>query len=399
MRRNHGEQHNTHHTPGRDRRKGWHGTFDAFWQRTGIWAAGHYDVIPKVPVALMSSWYDTYVPTTLENFRALGADRPVALILGPWTHGNRSSQVFGDVDFGPAATFDGQVDENWLTWRLKWFDMALRGGVDTQSGQIWYFVMGGGSGLRTDQGHLDHGGAWAQAATWPPERATALTLYPQADMSLRETTGEAGDVAWSFDPANPVPTLGGALTSGEPIFTGGPVDQVEREGVFGCTTPGLPLKARRDIVSFETPPLERDVVVAGPITVHLRVDTDAPDTDFTAKLIDVYPPSADYPRGYAMILSDGIFRLRYREGYDAPSLVEPGEGPFDITITLFDCANRFCAGHRIRLDISSSNFPKFDVNPNTGAPEGTGRALRIALNRVIFGETTRLELRVLPART
>ncbi|WP_226781136.1 CocE/NonD family hydrolase [Oceaniglobus trochenteri] len=373
-----------------------HGTFDAFWQRTGIWAAGYYDAIPKVPVALMSSWYDTYVPTTLENYRALRAERPVALILGPWTHGNRSSRVFGDVDFGPAATFDGQVDDTWLDWRLKWFDAALRGGADRQSGKVWYFVMGGGSGRRTAEGHLDHGGAWASATTWPPENARKLTLHPRPDMTLGDAPGQGAHIEWSFDPADPVPTLGGALTSGEPIFTGGPVDQVEAEGFFGCTTPGLPLKARRDVVSFETEPLEHDMVIAGPVTVHLRVTTDAPDTDFTAKLVDVHPPSPDYPRGYGMILCDGIFRLRYRDGYDAPRLVEPGEGPFDITVTPFDTANRFCKGHRIRLDISSSNFPKFDVNPNTGAPEGTGRAMRIALNGIMLGEGTRLELMALP---
>ena len=374
-------------------------TFDAFWQKTGIWAAGHYAAIPKVPVALMSSWYDAYVRTTLENYEALKDDRPVALIMGPWTHGNRSSRVFGDVDFGPAATFDGQVDEDWLTWRLRWFATALKGAPDTQSGRVHYFVMGGGSGRRTADGHLDHGGAWHEATDWPPPEARPLTLHMHDDMRLRDATPEsASEIAWDFDPRDPVPTLGGALTSGEPVFTGGPVDQVEDPAFFGCRTPGLPLKARRDVVSFETEPLEADLIVAGDVTVRLTVSTDAPDTDFTAKLIDVHPPSLDYPRGYAMILTDGIFRVRFRDGHETPRLVDPEEGPFEITITPFATANRFLRGHRLRLDVSSSNFPKFDVNPNTGEAGGRTRRARIAVNRLHLGDSLQnlLEVMVLP---
>jgi putative CocE/NonD family hydrolase len=207
-----------------------------------------------------------------------------------------------------------------------------------------------------------------------------------------------GDAALSYDhdPRDPVPTIGGALTSGEPIFTGGAFDQVEAEGVFGCTAPGMPLSARRDVLSFETPPLAEDTAVVGPVTVRLRVSTDAPDTDFTAKLIDVYPPSADYPRGYAMNLTDGIFRVRYRRGFDAPAPVAPDEGAFTIEITPFATANLFAKGHRIRLDIASSNFPKYDINPNTGEPEGTSRRSRVATNTLHLGADTRLELRVKP---
>jgi putative CocE/NonD family hydrolase len=373
-----------------------HGTFDGFWQRHGIWAAGYYDAIPKVPIVFMSSWYDAYVQTSIENYSALKSNRRTALIMGPWTHGNRSSRVFGDVDFGPAAVFDGEVDEDWLTYRLRWFAAALKDDPDTQSGKVHYFMMGGGSGCKTEAGYLDHGGKWFEDIDWPPRASRPLVLYPHADMRLHKNASQTpGDISYDFDPANPVPTLGGALTSGEPVFTGGPVDQVENASFFGCKTPGMPLKARRDVVSFETAPLVEDLVVAGNVIIHLCVSTNALDTDFTAKLIDVYPPSADYPRGYAMILTDGIFRRRYRDGYDQPRLVGLDEKEMQISITPFATANRFVKGHRLRLDISSSNFPKYDVNPNTGEPEGSSRRAYKTVNTLHLGESFRLEFSVI----
>lgn len=380
------------------------GTFNDFWKKTGIWAAGYYETFPKIPIILMSSWYDVYVQSTLENYAGLkGApDRPLTLIMGPWTHGNRSRSVFGDVDFGPNAVFDGQVDEDWLAFRLKFFARWLKGEhpkEGTGDGalrdeRVHLFVMGGGSGRRTPEGHLDHGGHWIEASDWPIPEAQPLRLHPRPDMSLGEAA--RGELTYFYDPANPVPTIGGALTSGEPIFEGGAFDQTEDAAFFGCKTPGMPLIARPDILSFETPPLTEDLLIAGPVTVRLRVSTDAPDTDFTAKLVDVYPPSADYPRGYAMILTDGVFRVRYRHGFDRPALVAPDEGAFEITITPFATVNLFKKGHRLRLDISSSNFPKYDINFNTGAPEGTARGGRVARNTVHLGADTVLELMVLP---
>ena len=205
---------------------------------------------------------------------------------------------------------------------------------------------------------------------------------------------DAPPLTYDFDPADPVPTIGGQLTSGQPVFEGGGFDQREAERFFGCRRIGLPLSARPDVLAFETAPLPEDVAVVGPIRVTLHVASDAPDTDFTAKLIDVYPPSADYPGGYALILSDGIIRCRYRTSFERPEPIVPGE-VFEVTIEAFPTANLFARGHRIRLDVSSSNFPKFDVNPNTGAPEGTGRARAVARNTV-YCDASRASHVVLP---
>jgi putative CocE/NonD family hydrolase len=150
------------------------------------------------------------------------------------------------------------------------------------------------------------------------------------------------------------------------------------------------------VLVFQTPPLAAPLRIVGPVTVELFVATDGPDTDFTAKLIDVHPPSADYPRGYAMILTDGILRLRYAEDPAAPRLRAGGE-VVRATVTLFPTANLFLPGHRLRLEVSSSTFPKFDVNPNTGEPEGRARRRRVAVNTVFVdaGRPSHLVLPVL----
>src|SRR6185312_6109305 len=193
----------------------------------------------------------------------------------------------------------------------------------------------------------------------------------------------AAPLSYDFDPARPVPTIGGAMSSLDPVAYAGSWDQVEGPGFFGSTPPYLPLASRRDILVFQTAVLREPVQVVGPIEAELWVATDAPDTDFTAKLIDVHPRSADYPRGYAMNLTDGIMRLRYAEDPSRPRLRSPND-VVRIRITLFPTANMFLPGHRIRLDISSSNFPKFDVNPNTGEPEGLALRRRVAVNTVFL---------------
>jgi putative CocE/NonD family hydrolase len=145
---------------------------------------------------------------------------------------------------------------------------------------------------------------------------------------------------------------------------------------------------------FMTPPLEHELEIIGPITVRLWIASDASDTDFTAKLIDVYPPSADYPHGFAMNLTEGLLRVRYRDSWEGPALMVPGE-TYAITIELFPVANLFGRGRQLRLDISSSNFPHFDVNPNSGEPEGEWQHPRTARNRV-FADAARPSNVLLP---
>ena len=376
------------------------GTFGEFWTKVGIYAEGFYDTFPEIPVVLLSSWYDAYVRTTLDNYEGLfrGGKRPLSLIMGPWLHGNRNSTLSGDAAFGEQATIAGNVTPSWLEFRRRWFDRWLKGepnGVDGEPA-VRLFLMGGGTGRKTAAGKLDHGGRWIEASRWPIPKTEFRPFYLHADGRL---AGELPDresepLTYDFDPSDPVPTIGGALTSGQPIFEGGAFDQREAPQFFGCCNFGLPLSARRDVLSFESAPLQRDLAVLGPIRVELFVASDALDTDFTAKLVDVYPPSADYPTGYAMILTDGIFRCRYRNGFDRPEPLIPGE-VFRITIEPFATANLFAKAHRVRLDISSSNFPKFDVNPNTGAPEGRGRTRQVARNTV-FCDAVRTSRVVLP---
>jgi hypothetical protein len=248
---------------------------------------------------------------------------------------------------------------------------------------VTYFLPGGGSGRRNDDGSLDHGGAWLRTATWPPKGAKAKTFYLHADGALSPLKpGRAvPPLAYDHDPSNPVPTLGGALTSGEPVFAGGYFDQVENRRFLGCAVDGVPLAARPDVLVFQTEPLPRDLHLAGPVRVELHVSSDAPDTDFTAKLLDVHPATPDYPHGFALPLTDGILRCRYRESFEKPCLMKKN-AVYKIAIEPFATANLFKRGHRLRLDIASSNFPKFDVNPQTGEPEGATRQKRVATNRV-----------------
>ena len=363
------------------------GAFDQFWQQPGIYAEGYYNRYADVPTVHLSGWYDPYARTAIENYQGLArADRrPAQLILGPWTHGDRSLGYAGDVDFGPAAAVDGNLAEDFFALRRRWFDRWVKGldnGVDREPA-VRIFVMGGGSGRKTAAGRLDHGGCWREAGDWPLPGTQWTRLYLQPDRSLATDLPANGGapLAFTADPFDPVPTIGGAMSSGEPVMRAGAYDQRTGPGVFGARPPYGPLSERPDVLSFATPPLAENLEVAGPLELHLWVASDGPDADIHAKLIDLYPPNVDYPQGFAMNLSEGLLRLRYRNSWEAPVPMEPGK-VYAVTIAMFPAANLFRRGHRLRLDIAGSNFPHFDVNPNSGEPEGSSERPRRATTQI-----------------
>ncbi len=377
-----------------------HGAFDDFWKRPGIYAEGYYGRYADVPVVNLSGWYDPYARTAVENYLGLSRNKrsQPRLILGPWTHGDRSLSYAGDVDFGPSAPVDGNLAEDFFALRRRWFDRWLRD-VANHAGDdpaVRVFVMGGGSGRRNSAGRLDHGGRWRTAADWPLPETQWTKFYLHSDRTLGRASPDENSQPLDYmsDPQHPVPTIGGALSSGEPVMRGGAYDQREGPSVFGAREPFRPLAERPDVLVFSTPPLARDLEVTGPITVRLWIASDGPDTDFTAKLLDIHPPNDDYPEGFAMNLTEGILRARYRASWELPSLMVPGE-VYPITIELFPTSNLFASGHRLRLDIASSNFPHFDVNPNSGEPEGAMEHPRVARNRV-FADAARPSHIVLP---
>ena len=382
-----------------------HGDFDTFWKQLGIYAEGFYEQFSDAAMMHMSSWYDPYPRTATDNYAGLAKRKrgPVRLILGPWTHGDRQLTYAGDVDFGPSATIDGNLAPDFLTLRLRWFDRWLKGldnGVEREPA-VRLFVMGGGSGRRNAAGRMEHGGSWRSERDWPLPGTQWSPFYLRSSGLLSSTRPGERDAfrAFEYDPARPVPTIGGTVTSGQPVMVGGAFDQREGPRFFGSREPYRPLSERADVLVFQTPPLAEAVEVTGPLTVNLWISSSAPDTDFTAKLIDVYPANPDYPEGFAMNLTDGILRVRYRRSWERPELMTP-DTVYQIRIEAFPTSNLFARGHRIRLDISSSNFPHFDANPNTGEPEGRARGRRIARNQVYMDASrpSHVVLPIIPVR-
>ena len=226
---------------------------------------------------------------------------------------------------------------------------------------------------------LDHGGYWRSEPDWPLPGTLETPFYLHAGGGLSQdepSADKSPSTGYTFDPKDPVPTMGGGISAADSIIRPGAFDQRGRPDFFGCKDV-LPLNSRQDILTFQTPELEEDTEVTGEIVMHLWASSSAVDTDFTAKLIDVHPPSADYPDGYAMNITDSIIRARYRNSWTEPELMELGT-PYELTFNLYPTSNVFRKGHRIRLDISSSNWPRFDVNPNTGGPLGLEQRYEIA---------------------
>jgi uncharacterized protein len=345
-----------------------HPSYDQFWERFDI-EAKHRQF--QAPAFHLTGWYDTLLTGTLRNFTGLRARaatdharRNQRLVVGPWTHARPTLQStkIEDVDYGPQAGFAAQQAYE------QWFDRWLRGrgaAGDQTSAPVRIFVMGENR--------------WRDEQEWPLARAKPTAFYLHSGGRANSLAGDGGLSTaapaeepadrYTYDPANPVPT--GAIGGYSRI----PSDQ-------------RPIERRTDVLVYSTPPLDRDLEVTGPLSVTLWIASSAPDTDFTAKLVDVHPD------GTARAINDGILRARYRTSKSAPVLLTPGQ-PTEITIDLGATSNVFMAGHRIRLDVSSSNFPRFDRNPNTGGVFGEDAEVRRAA-QTIFHDAARPSRLVLP---
>jgi putative CocE/NonD family hydrolase len=377
-----------------------HGANGDFWKQNNIldFPSSYKDM----PVYLVGGWYDSWAGNTTANYQTLSKaiKGPVYLIMGPWIHGAQGSSAHGQASFGKDAAI---ADE--LAWRLEWYDHWLKG-IDNKVGKqapfatrVRIFVMGTGGGRKDQKGLLDHGGYWRDENEWPLARTRYANYYFQSSGELAEIkpASRRSSTSYSFDPRKPIPTLGGNISSGGGIMQQGAWDQ--RGGTNFWNAPdSIPLSARNDILVFQTAPLSADVEVTGEITVKLWAASSAVDTDFTAKLVDVYPPSSDFPGGFDLNLEDGIVRGRFRESLKQEKLMKPGT-VYPFTIKLYPTSNVFKKGHRIRVDISSSNFPRFDVNPNTGEPLNDNRRVIIAVNTVYHDQShpSHIVLPVIPA--
>lgn len=369
-----------------------HESLDEFWTRPGLYGRGYYHRFPPAPMLLVASWYDPYVLSCVENFHGPASRHPSSmLVLGPWTHGARGRTYAGAVDFGTEATFDRGLGREYLQLKSQWLADALAG--TPARPRVRYFLMGGGSGRRLPSGRMDHGGRWRASISWPPPGTETLRLHLTPELALAPKPASGGAITYDADPRDPVPSCGGAITSGEPLMSGGAFDQVYSPQENGVV---IPLNSRPDVVSFRTPPLEQPLAVTGQVQVRLHLSSSAPDTDVAVKLVDVYPPNEDYPDGFAMNVTDGMLRCRFRDDPARPAAMRPGE-IYPLTIRMPDTANLFAAGHRLRLDVSSSNFPRCDVNPNTGEPVMGARTFDVARN-TIHTEGSVLLLDITPLR-
>jgi len=334
-----------------------HPTYDDYWKQLAI--EEHFGDI-QVPMLTTAAWYDIFQDGSLRNYVGVkakgGSDaarrgQHLRVIVGG--HAGNGPTI-GEVDFGQASSYD--EDEATLTW----YDYLFKGVQNEFAGKpVKIFVMG------TNQ--------WRDEDDWPLARAQVTKYFLHSSGHANSTRGdgslsttaprsEAADI-YTYDPANPAPTIGGLLCCDGTHMPPGPRDQ-------------RPVEARDDVLIYSTPPLESDVEVTGPVTLELYAKTSAVDTDFTAKLVDVWP------NGFAQNLTDGILRARYRESMEKPELLNPGQ-IYKLTIDVWSTSNVFKKGHRIRLEVSSSNFPRFDRNLNTGEDNAHSKRFVAATNAVL----------------
>ena len=342
-----------------------HPSYDDFWKATA--PKESYAQI-CAPALNIGGWYDLFLKGTLANYAGMkaGGGTPQArdrqrLVIGPWAHGTHDG-TFPERSFGLLSGYNG-IDMTGL--QLRWFDWLLKGedGRVEELKPVQVFVMGSNT--------------WREADEWPlPETSyvdyflrsggSANTSRGDGVLSIRKPLDEPDDI-FTSDPADPVPTVGGAtLMPGAPVSANaGPRDQSEVE-------------QREDVLCYTTEELTAPVEVIGPVLLKLCFSSSAPDTDLTAKLVDVFPD------GRAFNVAEGILRARYRDSQSDPSLLVPGE-VYEVEIDLVATACLFDVGHRIRLEIAGSNFPRFDRNSNSGGSiyNESWSDVQIARNRVL----------------
>ncbi|MDP9364922.1 MAG: CocE/NonD family hydrolase [Chloroflexota bacterium] len=335
-----------------------HQSRDAYWLSR---SPSHGFDGTRTPALHIGGWYDAFLDGTLRNYTGMRdaatteeERRLQRLVVGPWFH-LPWGRVVGGTDLGPEA--DNRVDEI----QLRWFDARLKGIMDDPNEPpVRLFVLG------------EH--RWRVASDWPPPEARPVSYYLHSGGRAnalggngalsRERPGDEPSDLYVYDPANPVPSMGGRACCAPPLAPMGQVDQTAVE-------------MRNDVLVYTTVPLDRDIEVTGAITATIWAASSACDTDFTVKLVDVHPD------GRALNLTDGVVRARYRRSLEVPSPIEPDQ-PYEYRIDAGATSNLFRRGHRIRLEVSSSNFPAIDRNPNTGQPLNAARNtdLRPALQTV-----------------
>jgi putative CocE/NonD family hydrolase len=375
-----------------------HGDYDAFWKNHGASVVDHLAEYKDVPAYHVTGWYDSWgTPVANLNYPELSKAKKSLqrLIVGPWIHSSERLSYAGEAQFTPDAALDLPA------FHLRWFDRWLKGvdnGVDREP-PVRIYVMGGGDAHKTPEGRVFVGGHWREEKEWPLARTdyTPYYVHPGGQLSVAKPAEEQPPVTYLFDPRHPVPTLGGNVSSQGTLMFQGAADQRCRMDFWLCGGDTQPLSARNDVLAFQTEALTQDTEVTGRLVVKLWASSDALDTDFTAKLIDVYPPNSGFPAGIDLNVADSIVRARYRKGAGPAELLQPGR-PYEFTIEMYPTSLLFQKGHRIRLDISSSNFPRFDVNPNTGEPLNDNRRWKVAENSIYMDSKhpSRVILPVIP---
>lgn len=324
---------------------------DERWKRTDLIFHRHNI---DIPIYNSGGWYDLFGLGNVTNFQYLqdwgreGALGNQRLMMGPIGHGGLS----GDIAY-PNSRIESDEE-------MRWFDHWLKGvdnGVDEEPAVRYYMMASARKGSASDKN------GWRTAETWPPNASRRVRYYLTQNHGLSTTapTAHKSSLSYRFDPSNPVQTLGGLNLRGER----GPMDQ-------------RAVGERSDYLRFQTAPLSEDLVIAGKIDLELWASTDGLDTDFVAKLIDVYPD------GYEALVLDMVIRTRFRKGRrpEDVQMMTPGKAT-KMTIDLWNSAITFEKGHRVAVHITSSNFPRYDVNPNTGEAAGESTIEpRIATNTI-----------------